>query len=972
MLRGAPEQREAAPALGGADPGVAPPAAQNGHGPGGAARCLTPECGNLGNPGTYDGLCLQCWQGTASLPKLGPAAGRLPSGADLPRRLLQLSGQPVGTPAMARRTDSTPWSRSPPPNSPGGAQSTEAASPQAPSTPPLAETWPCLTCTFTNPLAAIECQMCQGGRPWHCPDCSTENPGGKTAPEKCKSCSGMRPWVCTQCTVVNRLPASVCGTCEWRAPAGRLPPPPPPQPRTGGLDGSLLGLLSEQQRQELLQDTGAERERNQGIKQGRPRLDKRLQQLSCTELPMPDDGNCLFRAVSLQLWNSQRQHEQLRQAVVNHIRGNMSEYGSLFLDDAELDSYLQRMARSGSWGDEVCLRAAADLLGVSIHVVQSTEGSWYLCYEPQGSAEGQGGAERHVFLSYLAPVHYNGVVPSSDDAAAALHRTDQAAAQLAELRLHYDGIRATAEQATAEKGSLDSLERQAAALAESVGQLPADKGAAEVADGARELERLVRRLRGSAAGAAAAAERPAAVEPCAAGPDTPQPAAGEPEARPAEAQPQPAAAERAPSREAPARAATPPPAGGPRSPAARSPAAPARQPSPEAPAAAAPAAAAPALQGTHAEPTPPRQLASPEQPSASPPPVPPPAAVPPPLPLPRFKWLRLVPVAVRRPGAGCELAGIEIFETGAAPGAPLAIRSVTNPGGRCAVQEGPGCLAQVQTAGARRVWCDRNQKALLLELGHPAAPATYRLRCGGSKERDMVAWRLEGSRESQAGPWQLLHEHRRASAKVPGRWAWSQHWALPQPPAALGRLSSPASGVAQLRGSMSLASCHSSAAAPAAPGRWEPALPPQLSARKRHRDPRGAGVVSPDTGPRQRRAPAPGNSHPHKPLRATSPPARRPGPQRATSLTQPGPLARGPPLHGQSAPAAPAAGAAAKKAAAAAPAAPRPPMRSRSAGPSSGRVAARSSSTQRCRPPQGTRTTTPLRCAPRASSALCY
>ena len=54
-----------------------------------------------------------------------------------------------------------------------------------------------------------------------------------------------------------------------------------------------------------------------------------------------------------------------------------------------------------------------DYFNVVIHVVLSTEGSWYLKYVPAGSA-GEDEHTRHVFLSYLSPIHYNSITHTEE------------------------------------------------------------------------------------------------------------------------------------------------------------------------------------------------------------------------------------------------------------------------------------------------------------------------------------------------------------------------------------------------------------------------------------------------------------------------------------------------------------------------------------------------------------------------------
>ena len=82
-------------------------------------------------------------------------------------------------------------------------------------------------------------------------------------------------------------------------------------------------------------------------------------------------------------------------------------------DEGELPTYLQKMAKARTWGDELTLRAFADCFGVCVHVVTSTDANWYLVYSPpEGVAP-----RKQVFLTYLSPVHYDALsaTPPFDD-----------------------------------------------------------------------------------------------------------------------------------------------------------------------------------------------------------------------------------------------------------------------------------------------------------------------------------------------------------------------------------------------------------------------------------------------------------------------------------------------------------------------------------------------------------------------------
>jgi len=77
-----------------------------------------------------------------------------------------------------------------------------------------------------------------------------------------------------------------------------------------------------------------------------------------------------------------------------------------------LVDYCAAMRLPGTWGDELTLRAAADLLRAKVYVITSDADNWLLQYDPSAVAgSGVGGAgpvaARCLFVTYVSPIHYN-------------------------------------------------------------------------------------------------------------------------------------------------------------------------------------------------------------------------------------------------------------------------------------------------------------------------------------------------------------------------------------------------------------------------------------------------------------------------------------------------------------------------------------------------------------------------------------
>ena len=131
------------------------------------------------------------------------------------------------------------------------------------------------------------------------------------------------------------------------------------------------------------------------------RLHSRLQLYGLSEKRIEGDGNCQFRALADQLWRDQGRHAEVRARVMACMRREPDAY-SVFVCDEPFPAYLQRMAAPGAWGDHLTLQAAADAFQVKLCLLTSYRDSFVLEIAPR-----QGEAQRTLWLSFFAEVHYN-------------------------------------------------------------------------------------------------------------------------------------------------------------------------------------------------------------------------------------------------------------------------------------------------------------------------------------------------------------------------------------------------------------------------------------------------------------------------------------------------------------------------------------------------------------------------------------
>lgn len=140
------------------------------------------------------------------------------------------------------------------------------------------------------------------------------------------------------------------------------------------------------------------------------------------------DGNCLFRALSHQLFGSDEHHLQLRQGLLAVIQANYTVYEPYWIEHTpcgivKFDEHVKSLANAGSWGTQVELQAASDCFNVVVYVCSRNQSGivrWEKIAVPRHHD-----AIKHPTLSFmsitfatdhlellLSSNHYQSVVPA--------------------------------------------------------------------------------------------------------------------------------------------------------------------------------------------------------------------------------------------------------------------------------------------------------------------------------------------------------------------------------------------------------------------------------------------------------------------------------------------------------------------------------------------------------------------------------
>jgi hypothetical protein len=93
----------------------------------------------------------------------------------------------------------------------------------------------------------------------------------------------------------------------------------------------------------------------------------------------PSDGNCLFSAIAHQLGRPTNACDTVRREIVQYITDNSSEmiearnWNALLADEGGLQTYLSKMACSGTYGDGIVIEAASVLYKRPIEIILSVD-----------------------------------------------------------------------------------------------------------------------------------------------------------------------------------------------------------------------------------------------------------------------------------------------------------------------------------------------------------------------------------------------------------------------------------------------------------------------------------------------------------------------------------------------------------------------------------------------------------------------
>jgi hypothetical protein len=141
-------------------------------------------------------------------------------------------------------------------------------------------------------------------------------------------------------------------------------------------------------------------------------LTARLARIGRKAVHIVGDGNCFFRSVSHQLYQTETYHAQIRALAIQHLINGPEHFIESNTDQSWMQ-YLQDMSRLGTWADHIIIQAVANSYNLIIHITESASNFSERMVASSIYANVPGGNARDIYIGHLDEMHYISTTPIS-------------------------------------------------------------------------------------------------------------------------------------------------------------------------------------------------------------------------------------------------------------------------------------------------------------------------------------------------------------------------------------------------------------------------------------------------------------------------------------------------------------------------------------------------------------------------------
>ena len=152
------------------------------------------------------------------------------------------------------------------------------------------------------------------------------------------------------------------------------------------------------------------------------KIRENLQKINFLIKQMGGDGNCMFRAVSDQIYGNEDYHNIIREKCMDYLMIER-DFFSQFVEggDKEFENYVNMKRKSGVWGDDVELQAVSEIYNRPIEIYSGSDKPLKTFHENVNEFKSKDERDNTIQkvqkicpirISYHGKEHYNSVIPT--------------------------------------------------------------------------------------------------------------------------------------------------------------------------------------------------------------------------------------------------------------------------------------------------------------------------------------------------------------------------------------------------------------------------------------------------------------------------------------------------------------------------------------------------------------------------------